>query len=79
MNLSDTERLAVLDMVRRFDQFTQDNDPYGEHDFGMIEHQGQKFFWKFDYYDRNMEFGSPEPSDAQQTTRVLTIFLSEEY
>lgn len=79
MNLSDTERLAVLDKVRRFDQFTQDNDPYGEHDFGMIEHQGQKFFWKFDYYDRNMEFGSPEPSDAQQTTRVLTIFLSEEY
>ena len=79
MNLSDTERLAVLDKVRRFDQFTQDNDPYGEHDFGMIEHQGQKFFWKFDYYDRNMEFGSPEPSDAQQTTRVLTVFLSEEY
>ena len=79
MNLSDTERLAVLDKVRRFDQFTQDNDPYGEHDFGMIEHKGQKFFWKFDYYDRNMEFGSPEPSDAQQTTRVLTVFLSEEY
>ena len=79
MSLSDTERLAVLDKVRRFDQFTQDNDPYGEHDFGMIEHQGQKFFWKFDYYDRNMEFGSPEPSNAQQTTRVLTIFLSQEY
>jgi len=62
-----------------FKEFTKDNDPYGEHDFGMVEYQGGKYFWKFDYYDRKMLFGSPQPSDTSLTTRVLTVFLAEEY
>jgi hypothetical protein len=28
---------ALLDRVRTFDQFTSDNDPHQEHDFGAIE------------------------------------------
>lgn len=28
--------------VRSFDAFTPDNDPYGEHDFGAVEVNGQK-------------------------------------
>ena len=27
----------LLDQVRRYDAFTPDNDPYGEHDFGAIQ------------------------------------------
>ena len=79
MQLSSNGQDAVLQLVRNFKQFTPDNDPYDEHDFGMVEYQGDRYFWKFDYYDRNMEFGSPEPSDPEQTTRVLTVFLSSEY
>ena len=30
---------AILEMVRTFDAFTPDNDPYGEHDFGVLEWQ----------------------------------------
>lgn len=79
MTLEEDDLQAVVSLVRSFTDFTKDNDPYGEHDFGMVEHQGEKYFWKFDYYDQKMEFGSPQPSDPSQTTRVLTVFLAEEY
>ena len=79
MNLPEADRIAIMNKVITFRDFTPDNDPYGEHDFGMVEHEGEKYFWKFDYYDKDMEFGSPDPSDPSVTTRVLTIFLSSEY
>lgn len=66
-------------LVIRFDTFTEDNDPYGEHDFGSIEYGGQKFFWKIDAYDKALEFGSPDPADPAVTTRVLTLMLAKEY
>jgi len=40
----------------RFDSFTPDNDPYGEHDFGTIDWQEEKIFWKIDYYDQALTF-----------------------
>ncbi len=62
-----------------FDSFTEDNDPHGEHDFGAFEHAGQRIFWKIDYYAPDMEHGSENPADPQQTVRVLTIMLAREY
>lgn len=79
MSLEEHDLQEVISLVRSFTDFTKDNDPYGEHDFGMVEYQGEKYFWKFDYYDRTETYGSPDPSDTSQTTRVLTVFLSEEY
>ena len=70
---------AILERVRTFADFTPDNDPYGEHDFGSFEHGAQTIFWKIDCYDREMNFGSPDPADPSVTTRVLTIMLAEEY
>jgi hypothetical protein len=69
----------VLNRVRTFDRFTDDNDPYGEHDFGSIEIAGQTVFFKLDYYNRSMDGGSENPADSAVTTRVLTIMLAEEY
>ncbi|HTV27699.1 MAG TPA: DUF3768 domain-containing protein [Xanthobacteraceae bacterium] len=65
--------------VQSFNNFTSDNDPHGEHDFGEIELGGETYFWKIDYYDADCRFGSEEPSDPQQTTRVLTIMRADEY
>jgi hypothetical protein len=69
----------VIWRVATFSEFTADNDPHEEHDFGNFELAGRKFFFKIDYFDANMEFGSEDPADSAQTTRALTIMLAEEY
>ena len=71
----------LLICVEGFDNFTPDNDPYGEHDFGQITLEGTTFFWKINYYDLDlhMHMHSPDPSDETVTARVLTIMLAEEY
>ena len=74
----DVKAKALL-LVKTFKDFTADNDPHGEHDFGGFEVAGDKFFWKIDYYDLDCRFGSEDPSDPEKTRRVLTIMLAEEY
>jgi hypothetical protein len=69
----------AVKMVRQFSNFTGDNDPHGEHDFGSFELDGTELFWKIDYYDRDLKYGSPDPADPAVTRRVLTILLAEEY
>jgi hypothetical protein len=73
------DQCAIRQKVETFDTFTQDNDPHGEHDFGAFEHNEQRIFWKIDYYDLTMNYGSEDPSDPKQTVRVLTIMLASEY
>ncbi|MBZ0291115.1 MAG: DUF3768 domain-containing protein [Anaerolineae bacterium] len=72
-------QIRIAAKVRDFDSFDTDNDPYGERDFGAFEHEGRRIFWKIDYYAPDMEHGSEDPADPQQTVRVLTIMLAEEY
>lgn len=69
----------IIEQVRTFDAFSEDNDPHGEHDFGSIKIAGERVFWKIDAYDRTLQYGSPDPSDPAVTTRVLTIMLASEY
>ncbi len=73
------QRRSLLQKVRSFDAFSQDNDPHQEHDFGSIDEAGAGCFWKIDYYDKKTEFGSPDPADPAVTTRVMTIMLADEY
>lgn len=63
----------VITAVREFNNFTPDNDPHGEHDFGQVEVNGTKYFFKFDYYDSNYEFFQEDGN------RVLTIMRADEY
>jgi hypothetical protein len=77
--LPDMVKAKALQLVAAFDQFTEDNDPRGEHDFGSFELVNRKFFWKIDYYDERCEFGAEDPANAARTARVLTIMLSHEY
>jgi hypothetical protein len=72
-------KARVLLAVQSFSNFTKDNDPYGEHDFGSFQIEGETYFWKIEYYDLAMQFGSPDAADPEQTTRVLTIMRADEY
>lgn len=69
---------VVLAAVRSYSTFNSDNDPYGEHDFGSFTVAGERLFWKFDYYDTDMQMASLDPSDDTITVRVLTIMLADE-
>lgn len=73
------DQAAILGKVMEFDQFNEDNDPHGEHDFGSFEHAGLRIFWRIDCCDPYVEWGSEDPSDPARTTRVLTIMLADEY
>ena len=77
--LPDLVKAKVLQLVATFDQFTEDNDPHGEHDFGSFELGNRTFFWKIDYHDERCELGSEDPTDPKRTTRVLTLMLASEY
>ena len=74
-----THQVRILEAVAAFDSFGPDDDPYGEHDFGALEVEGTRLFWKIDYFDRALTGHSPDPADPSVTTRVLTIMLAEEY
>jgi len=65
--------------VQSYSAFSEANDPHREHDFGAVEIDGESYFWKIDYYDLSQRFGSEDPSDPSQTTRVLTIMRADEY
>lgn len=72
-------KARVLQRVRTFAGFNNDNDPHGEHDFCAFVVDGQRYFAKIDYYDRAVQGGSEDPSDPRKTTRVLTIMRADEY
>jgi len=59
---------SILTKVKDFDEFTEGNDPWHEHDFGAFDYKGEKIFWKVDDYNGN------EGYDL-----VLTVMLASEY
>lgn len=78
-NLPFDEQLKILIKVKDFNDFTPDNNSWGENDFGKLEHNNTDYFWKIDYYNRDMDAGSDDPSNPNITTRVLTIMRADEY
>ena len=94
-SLSASDQSSVRELIETYDAFDEDNDPHGERDFGTIyqlgcgrwtterprvrEDERERVFWKLDYYDREMRFGSEDAANPAITRRVLTIMLSDEY
>ena len=77
--MSSEDKANIISLVQNFDNFTPDNNPYAENDFGSFDYKGNKIFFKIDYYDLNYEFMSENPANPDITNRVLTILLSCEY
>lgn len=74
--LPDCVKAEALVQVTKISEFSADNDPHDEHDFGSFNLVGRKFFWKIDLYEE------PDVKDANGdpvVNRVLTIMLASEY
>lgn len=69
----------VLSAIRGFDVFDPENDPYGEHDVAFVEVEGERYFFKIDYFDLSENHHAPDPADPEHTCRVLTIGHHSDY
>lgn len=68
----------IVKQVQSFNSFNKNNDPYGEHDFGVFDFKENRIFWKIDYYDTEYLFYSINPANEECTNRVLTIMFADE-
>jgi len=80
-SLSNFQKLYTLIKLWEYNDFNDDNDPYGEYDYGRItlDQNKQDIIWKIDYYDTDYLYGSEDPTNPNVTRRVLTLMLPKEY
>ena len=72
--------LLCLLEVARHDTFDPEDDPEGLRDFGAVEVEGRRVWFKIDLYaDEAMEWGSEHPDDPSLTYRVLTVMLPSDW
>jgi hypothetical protein len=69
----------IVQTIAVYNAFCHANDPYEEHDFGEFEAEGKRILFKIDYFDKLMQFHSPDPANPNVTKRILTVMLAEEY
>lgn len=72
--------IDLIELVMAYDDFNLDVDPHREHDFGAFDFEGERCFWKIDYFSSEaMYAGSENPADPACSYRVLTAMLASEY
>ena len=49
----------IVKTVAVFDDFCHANDPHQEHDFGAFDADGQRVFFKIDYFDESLSIPLP--------------------
>ena len=77
--MSSEDKANIISLVQNFNDFTPDNNPYSENDFGTFDYKGEKILWKIDYYDLNNKYHSEDHSNPYITNRILTIMKVYEW
>lgn len=71
--------IRVYRAAAAFEDWSEGDDPYGEHDFGKFDVDGEAFIFKIDYYSLDEAHGSEHPEDQNTTIRVMTLMSAEDY
>jgi hypothetical protein len=71
--------VAQAELVDAMRQHLFTDDAHRERDFGEMVFRNHRVWFKIDYYDPGLDYGSEDPADANQTVRVITIMLPEDY
>lgn len=71
--------MAQAELLRAVRNHRFENDAHGERDFGAFEFRDERIFFKIDYYDLELTYGSEDPADPTQTRRIITIMLASDY
>ena len=71
---TNSEVADILQKVKSFTDFTPDNDPWKEHDFGSFIYKGETIFWKIDDYT-----SVAKEYNKEGYALVLTVLLADEY
>jgi len=81
MRLPPDKVALIWSRVHDYQSFSQETDPYGERDFGVVDiGDATRAFWKIDYYsDDTCSRASEDPSDIARSFRVLTVMLATEH
>ena len=85
-----TQSLSALDpmfimrariAIGHLDVFEPDNDPERFHDFGSVEIEGQKVWFKIDLFEAGSgkRYGAETPDNPATTERVMTLMLPSDW
>lgn len=77
--LDQSIQYRIFRELKLFDDFTEDNDPYGEHDCAIVSWEEYRVLFKIDYYDPTLQRHSEDPADPEKTVRIMTVMFPEEY
>src|ERR1700683_501010 len=72
--LDDRLRGRALSVLARYDKFHPDS----EHDWGTFIFAGFSFEWRIEYRAADGTGVSADPTDPQQTLRVLTLYTIDD-
>lgn len=72
--LDERLRGRALSVLARFDTF----DAASEHASGVFIFAGYAFEWRIEYRGKDGTGVSPDPSDPEQTLRVLTLYAADD-
>jgi hypothetical protein len=73
-DLDERLRGRALSVLARFDKF----DAASEHEAGVFIFAGYAFEWRIEYRGKDGTGVSPDPSDPEQTLRVLTLYAAND-
>ena len=80
MALETARQHAIFAAVQAFDDFNDADDPWGEHDMAAVMVDGERIFFRIEYYDPTDDTQhSEDPACRAKTERVLTIMFGREF